>query len=69
MELFAAAYGLPSTTGLVDAVIDVQRDGLEVVRRLAEAGNQPQVHWVAQGMLTDVERRIAWSRANRHRFE
>ncbi|MER7212701.1 aminoglycoside phosphotransferase family protein [Streptosporangium sp. NPDC000239] len=33
LELFATAYGLTSTTGLIDAVIDVQRDVIEQVRR------------------------------------
>ncbi|RAY14913.1 aminoglycoside phosphotransferase family protein [Actinomadura craniellae] len=69
LELFAGAYGLTATPGLVDAVIDVQRDGIEQVRRLAEAGHQPQVRWVAEGSLGELHRRVTWSRANRHLFE
>lgn len=69
LELFAAAYGLTSTTGLIDAVIDVQQDGIEQVRRLADAGHQPQVQWVADGFLDELGHRPAWSQANRHLFE
>ncbi|WP_460334687.1 aminoglycoside phosphotransferase family protein [Actinoallomurus acanthiterrae] len=69
LELFAATYGLTSTAGVIDAVIDVQRDGIEQVRRLAEQGHQPQARWVADGLLDEVAGRLAWSRANRHLFE
>jgi Phosphotransferase enzyme family len=69
VEVFAATYGLTSTTGLVDAVIDVQQDGIEQVRRLADAGHQPQTRWVADGLLEELGQRLAWSRANRHLFE
>jgi aminoglycoside phosphotransferase (APT) family kinase protein len=69
LELFATAYGLTSTAGLVDAVIDVQRKLVEQVRRLAAQGRRPQVLWVSEGHLDDLERRVAWSLANRHLFE
>jgi hypothetical protein len=69
LELFADAYGLTSTSGLVDAVIEGQRDVIERVRGLAEAGCQPQVDWVAAGRLEELASRLAWSRANRHLFE
>ncbi|MEV1172614.1 hypothetical protein [Nonomuraea sp. NPDC049784] len=41
----------------------------EQVRRLADAGHQPQVHWVADGFLDEAGRKLAWSRVNRHLFE
>ncbi|MFI0446640.1 phosphotransferase [Actinomadura sp. 6N118] len=69
VEAFAATYGLTSTTGLIDAVIDVQQDGIDQVRRLADAGYQPQARWVADGLLDELDQRVAWSRANRHLFE
>ncbi|WP_052852876.1 aminoglycoside phosphotransferase family protein [Streptomyces avicenniae] len=69
LELFATAYGLTSTAGLVNAVIDVQQETIEQVRGLAERGNQPQVHWVAEGHLDALAERVAWSRANRHLLE
>lgn len=68
LELFASAYGLASTAGLVEAVIDVQRDGIEQVRRLAAARHQPQARWVTDGFLGELERKRAWSQANRHLF-
>jgi hypothetical protein len=69
LELFASVYGLRSTSGLVDAVIEVQRDGIEQVRRLANAGYQPQVGWVSGGYLEELASRLAWSQANRYLFE
>lgn len=69
MELFAGVYGLTSTSGLVDAVIEAQQDGIEQVRRLANAGHQPQVDWVAEGLLEELANRRAWSQANRQLFE
>ncbi|MEV5705680.1 hypothetical protein [Actinoallomurus sp. NPDC052274] len=55
--------------GLVDAVIDVQREGIEQVRRLAERGCEPQAGWVADGLLDELTDRLDWSRAHRHLFE
>ncbi|TYC18952.1 aminoglycoside phosphotransferase family protein [Actinomadura syzygii] len=69
LETFAAAYGLTSTTGLIDAVIDVQQDAIDQVRRLAEAGRQPQARWVATGYLNELTQRLAWSQTNRHLFD
>ncbi|MFD9701771.1 aminoglycoside phosphotransferase family protein [Lentzea sp. NPDC059081] len=69
VEVFASAYGLTSTAGLVDAVIEVQQDGIDVVRRLADARTQPHVDWVAEGHLDELAGRVAWSRDNRHLFE
>ncbi|MEV5323061.1 hypothetical protein ACFMQL_33315 [Nonomuraea fastidiosa] len=57
-ELFAAAYGLPSLEGLVDAVIDVQRDTIEQVARLAAAriqqARRPLLEW-GSTLLGDAE--------------
>jgi len=69
LELFAGSYGLTSTSGLVDAVIETQRDGIGQVRELADAGHQPQVDWVAGGLLGELANRVAWSQAHRHLFE
>ncbi len=69
IEVFAAAYGLTSTAGLVDAVIAVQRDGIERVRALADSGRQPQVGWVADGFLDELAAKLAWSLANRRLVE
>ncbi|MBE8525276.1 phosphotransferase [Amycolatopsis sp. H6(2020)] len=69
LKLFASGYGLTSTSGLVDAVIETQRDGIEQVRKLAGAGYQPQVDWVADGLLGELADRVAWSQAHRQLFE
>jgi Phosphotransferase enzyme family len=69
IERFCAAYGLPSADGIVDAVISIQREGADFVRRLAAQGREPQATWVAEGYLQELARRVAWSTANRHLFE
>jgi Phosphotransferase enzyme family len=66
LEVFAGAYGLTDTAGLVDAVITVQEQGIDAVRRLAEQGHEPQATCVAEGHLDELRGRVAWSRANRH---
>lgn len=69
LELFADAYGLTSTDGLADAVIDVQEAMIKQVRGLAARGLQPQVRWVADGYLDDLAQRVTWSRTNRLLFD
>ncbi|NJP88944.1 aminoglycoside phosphotransferase family protein [Nonomuraea sp. FMUSA5-5] len=69
LEVFATAYGLTSTEGLVDAVFEVQRDVIRQVRLLAGAGRQPQADWVANGFLEEAARKLAWGQANRDLFE
>ncbi|NRQ36514.1 phosphotransferase [Nonomuraea sp. NN258] len=69
IEAFAAAYGLTSTDGLIDAVIAVQQETLERVRRLAESGHQPQATWAADGYLEELAARRAWTEDHRHLFE
>lgn len=69
LELFAEAYGLTSTEGLVDGVIAVQREGIETVRRLADDGHERQVAMVADGELERLQGNVDWSLRNRHLFE
>ncbi|MEU6273042.1 aminoglycoside phosphotransferase family protein [Streptomyces populi] len=66
LEVFAGAYGVTDTAGLVDAVIAVQEEGIDAVRSLAEQGHEPQATWVAEDRLGELRDRVAWSRANRH---
>ncbi|MEV4279103.1 aminoglycoside phosphotransferase family protein [Actinoplanes xinjiangensis] len=61
LELFACAYGLTSTDGLVAEVYAQQREVLGRARRLAAEGHQPQLSWHESGALDDVERRIGWT--------
>jgi aminoglycoside phosphotransferase (APT) family kinase protein len=65
MALFAQAYGLPGTAGLVDAVLERQRATSEHVALLAADGIEPQRTWVAQGFLAQLESRLAWGAENR----
>ncbi|MFI6575493.1 aminoglycoside phosphotransferase family protein [Nocardiopsis sp. NPDC050513] len=65
LERFCAAYGLPDTVGVVDTVVDRQRQNIDRVRRLAAQGLEPQATWVREGLLEELGRRLAWSRANR----
>jgi hypothetical protein len=69
LERFAAAYGLTSADGLVDAVIEQQQMVLDRARRLAADGRQPQVSWQADGSLDETAERIVWSRRHRHLVE
>jgi hypothetical protein len=69
LEIFCTAYGLDSTDGIVSSVIGRQHDNADLVRRLAEQGHEPQSIWVADGLLAELDNRIAWSTANRHLFE
>jgi hypothetical protein len=68
LELFAEAYGLTSTEGLVDRVIAVQRAGLDLVGRLAAEGHERQIAMVEAGELDEIRRRIQWSEDNRSLF-
>jgi hypothetical protein len=69
LELFCTAYGLPTASGMVDAVIARQQENIELVRRLAEQGHEPQATWVAEGLLQQLDGRVVWSQSNRSLFE
>jgi hypothetical protein len=68
LALFASAYGLTSTDGLVDEVIAQQRLVLDRTLRLAAEGLEPQRTWQAKGLLDANAERIRWSERNRHLF-
>jgi hypothetical protein len=69
LELFAEAYGLTSTDGLVDEVIAVQRADLALVQRLAAEGHQRQVAMVEAGELAETHHWIRWCERHRSLFE
>jgi hypothetical protein len=69
LELFCTAYGLPTASGMVDAVIARQQENIELVRRLAGQGHEPQATWVAEGLLQELDGRVVWSQSNRSLFE
>lgn len=61
MELFANAYGLPNTHGLVEQVARRQRLDITRVRSLAERGLEPQATWVRNGYLDQLQTRVNWT--------
>ncbi|WP_433270266.1 aminoglycoside phosphotransferase family protein [Actinosynnema sp. CS-041913] len=65
IEVFARAYGLPDTTGLVDAVIRRQEQTIRDVELLARRGVEPQRTWVRDGVVDVLGGRVEWSRRNR----
>lgn len=66
MRVFAEAYGLPSTAGLVDAVLAEQEETLRATVAVAARGLEPHATWVRAGFVAEQERRIAWTREHRH---
>lgn len=68
LELFAEAYGLCSTDGLVDDVIAVQQAGVDTVRRMVEEGHERQIAMVRAGELEHAQACVAWSEHHRHLF-
>ena len=68
MEVFADAYGLTLTEGLVDDVIDRQNLTIAHVEELAERGLEPQASWVRDGTLDKSRRITTWVDQNRGLF-
>jgi Ser/Thr protein kinase RdoA (MazF antagonist) len=69
LRSFAAAYGLGTTSGLVDRVIARQAATVEHCSDLAERGVQPQKSWVEEGYLDELRGRVRWSREHRQLFD
>lgn len=69
VEVFARAYGLPASDGLVDALIARQHKFGATVIDDAEQGILLAVDEVAPGYLDMVDARIRWSECNHHLFE
>jgi aminoglycoside phosphotransferase (APT) family kinase protein len=69
IAVFADAYGLPSPTGLFDAVIASQHVDIEHVRALAAIDMEPQRTWVQDGVLDQLAERIRWSTEHQALFE
>jgi hypothetical protein len=69
LSAFASAYGLDSTAGLVDRVIDRQAATITQVQDLAERQVHPQRAWVEEGYLDELRGRVRWSREHRYLFE
>lgn len=66
---FAQAYGLASTDGLVEMMLDAQRFTLARVRLLAATGARRQIEGLTQGWDVLDEQRLAWCEQNRPMVE
>jgi hypothetical protein len=66
---FAQAYGLTTTAGLVDAVIERMVETKALVQHLAAEGRPRQVALVAAGQLESIQLNIEWTRQNRTLLE
>jgi hypothetical protein len=67
--VFAQAYGLAATAGLVAQVARRQLLSLARARVLAERGLEPQATWVADGFLDELAARAEWTGPDRALFE
>ncbi|MGI8870718.1 MAG: phosphotransferase [Mycobacteriales bacterium] len=65
LTAFAAAYGLDSTDGLLEAMLDAQRMTIERVRRLAAAGAPRQVAAIRDGGVEADEAQLRWCEQHR----
>ena len=69
VEVFASAYGLTTTDGVTDAVLDRQHKFRATVVAHAEQGIPGAVAEVASGYLDTVDAWISWTEANRDLVE
>ncbi len=69
VRAFLAAYGDLPDLAVVDAVTDRIRDTMALVQDLADAGQEPQRTWVADGAVEGEQAEIDWIEAHRHLIE
>lgn len=69
IKLFAETYGIKELGDIVDDVAAMQRQVGKYEEYLAKRGLQPQMDWVANGDLEEIEKRAKWTEENRHLFE
>ena len=69
IAVFADAYGLNNLGDIVGDVAKMQRTCGQYEADLAKRGLQPQVDWVANGDLEEIEKRAKWTETNRQLFE
>lgn len=65
IEVFLDAYGDLPDFDVVEVVTARMQATMDLVRRLADAGQEPQRTWVAEGSLEDEAAEIAWVRGHR----
>lgn len=69
IKIFLEAYGAPTIENVTAKVAAMQREVGKFEASLAERGIQPQVEWVANGDLDEVEKRAKWTETNKQLFE
>jgi hypothetical protein len=71
IDVFLDAYGAnrQKIGDIVSGVATMKRTVASHEKLLAERGMQPQVDWVANGDLEDIEQQALWIEANRYIFE
>ncbi len=71
IDVFLDSYGTnrQKIGDVVREVATMKRTVASHEKLLAERGMQPQVDWVANGDLEDIEQQALWIEANRHLFE
>jgi len=68
VEVFLEAYGHPPIADLATKVAAMQRSVGKREAYLASRGIQPQVEWVANGDLEEVEKRACWTESHSQLF-
>ena len=68
MAVFAEAYGIEVDDQLVDAVLDSQQTGVQMMITLAERGRLRQRQLIAAGELDRERRAAVWTADRRHKF-
>ena len=68
MAVFAEAYGIAVDDQLVDAVLDSQQAGVQMMITLAERGRLRQRRLIDQGELDRERRAVDWTADRRERF-
>ena len=69
IQVFAKAYGVTDLGNVVDEVSELMIKVGKYEEGLAKQGLQPQVDWVANGDLIEIEKKIKWIKENRNLFE
>lgn len=64
IKIFLEAYGTPMIKDVASKVAAMQREVGKYEASLAKRGIQPQVDWVANGDLDEVEKRARWTEQN-----
>lgn len=68
IDVFIQAYGIDDIDDVVSDVAALQRQVGTFVAHLAHRGLQPQVDWVANGALDEIEKKAQWTESHAELF-